>query len=470
MLGARGMVIYAFGIGANLALASLLTPRDFGLIALGAVFLVFGTYLAEGGFRAALIRREQEPLRTELEAVLGMQLTLTVAVALVVAAASAPFGRDGLVVATMAAALPIAAFRTPSVAVLERRLRYRVIATTDVIEALVYYGWALAAVAAGFGVWGLATGAVARALAGSIMITAMGPVGVVRPRWAWSVVRPFTAFGLKFQGAEALYVAREQGVNVVVAAASGLGVLGVWNLAWRVMQVPNLLFLTVGRVAFTAVSRLLGAGRDVRPAIERGVAVLAVVTGLMVAGLVGLATALPAIVGPDWADVPAVILWSGIALIVASPIGVATRGYLLAADQAATVALAVVLSAAAWFAVSIALLPAIGAPAVGIGWVAAGLVNSALLWRRTAQLTGAAILGSLAGPTTVALLATGCAWLVSKQPNDALVGGLVGFVTGELVALGGLFAVSRPTLLDVRELTRQARASFSRKPSVERSS
>src|SRR5207248_929994 len=104
---------------------------------------------AEGGFGAALIRRETRPDRAELEAINGVQLTVTVAGAGLVAAAAAPFGHDGLVVAAMVASLPILALRTPSVIVLERDLQYRVIATADVVEALAYYLWALGAVAAG---------------------------------------------------------------------------------------------------------------------------------------------------------------------------------------------------------------------------------------------------------------------------------------------------------------------------------
>ena len=64
LLGARGALIYALGIVANLALARLLVPRDFGLVALGTVLVVLGTYLAIGGLGAALIRREQSPERS----------------------------------------------------------------------------------------------------------------------------------------------------------------------------------------------------------------------------------------------------------------------------------------------------------------------------------------------------------------------------------------------------------------------
>jgi O-antigen/teichoic acid export membrane protein len=462
LLGVRGLAIYAFGIVANLYIASVLQPRDFGLFALGLVLLVLGSYVSEGGFGAALIRREGNPSQHELEAVLGLQLAATTLLALAVAAACVPLGRDGLVVATMAASLPFAVLRTPSVIVAERRLRYRVIATGDVVEAVVYYLWAIGAVALGFGVWGLATGIALRAVAGSLTITLLGHVGFLRPRWSWSTVRPFIGFGVRFQGTAALYIAREQGLNLVVGAVAGLGTLGIWSLGWRVLQVPNLMFVTVGRVAFTAVSRLVAAGRDVRPAIERGIGVLAVVTGLMIAALVGLAVALPAVVGHEWSDVPAVILWSGIGLIVASPIGVATPGYLFAADAVGTVAAALALSALVWFGVAAALLPSLGAPAVGIGWIGAGIVNSLVLARRTKALTGAALLVGMAPVAAVSIAATAAAWLVARQPHDRLLGGVLGAVAGEAIALAGMALFSRPALRDARDVVLRALAGFRR--------
>jgi O-antigen/teichoic acid export membrane protein len=460
MLGSRGVLIYTVGIGANLLLASLLAPRDFGLFALGTVLVVFGIYVAQGGFGAALIRREETPSRLELEAVLGVQLGLTALVTCLAFALGASFGRDGLVVATMVASLPCMVLRTPSLVVLEQRLRYREIAIADVIEAFVYYAWACGAVLLGFGVWGLATGVVARAMAGSVAVTALGPVGLVLPRWSWRTVRPIVGFGARFQAAEALSITREQGLNVLVAAVAGLGTLGIWNLAWRVIQIPNLFLLGIGRVAFPAMSRIVAAGRDARPIIERLVAVLAALTGLLVAGLVGSSVALPAIVGEEWGDVPAVILWSGIGFILASPIASATRGYLFVRDQAGTVAKGLVASGAVWFGVSAALLPELGAPAVGVGWVLAGIVNSAVLWRRTAQLSGAAILARVSAPVAVAVAATGGAWLAAHAPHDRLVGGLVGLVVGEALVLGGLLVVSRAVLRDTLDLVRQSVAGL----------
>lgn len=452
VLGARAALVYAIGIGANLLLARLLVPRDFGLVALGTMVLTLGVYLGETGLGAALLQRRDEPTRAQLEAVAGLQLTVTGLLAVVAAAAAAPFGRDGLVVALMVASLPISVLRSPAVIVLERRLHYRVIARADVIAALSYYAWAIATVAAGLGVWGLASAVIVRAVTGSAVMIIAGPLGLVRPRWSWRVVRPLLGFGAAFGATQLLQIVREQVLNVVIAAVAGLATLGVWNLAWRVLQVPNLLFLTAGRIAFPSMSRLLGAGEDPRRAIERSLAAVAVVTGVAIAALVGFAPALPAVVGDGWEDVPAVLLWSGVALIVSAPIAVTCAGYLAAAGAPGAVARATIVSMVVWVGVAVALLPEHGAPAAAIGWIPSGIIGGAMLWRATTARTPASIAANLAAPTLVALAAAAAGWLAAQQSPDTLPGGVLGIFVAEAILFAGLTALSRPALRDTRAL------------------
>jgi O-antigen/teichoic acid export membrane protein len=464
LLGARGVLIYAFGIVANLALARLLTPRDFGVFALGMVAVVVGTMLAEGGFGAALIKREEPPHRIELEAVSALQLGITLLLSALVAAAAIPLGRDAELIALMALSLPIAILKAPSMVVLERRLEYRLIATADLVEALVFYAGSITLVVAGLDVWGLAIAVVLRAAAGAAILVFQGPVGLVAPRWSWTHVSPLVGFGAKLQAGSLVAAAREQLVNIGTGVVAGLGVLGIWALAWRVMQVPALLFFTVGRVSFPAMSRLLGANRDPRPVLERQVAAVSAVNGLIVVGLVSFSPALPAIVGEEWDAVPAVILWSGVALIIASSVVVTAASYLFAAGLPGRVALATGVSGIVWLAVALPLLDPLGAPAVGVGWIASAVVNAALLWRPVSERTGARITASMALPSAVSLVAVAAGWLIAHVPSEPLIGGVAGLCAAELLLIAGLLTVSRPTMREVNALARQGVGSLRRAP------
>jgi O-antigen/teichoic acid export membrane protein len=464
VLGARGALVFAVGLVVNIALARLLAPRDFGLVALGSVLVVVGTLFADGGMGGALIRRERPPERIELEAVAGLQTTVAAVLAGAGAAGAAAFGRDGLVIATMLLSVPIASTRVPASIVLERRLRYRQIAFVDLVEAISYYAWALVAVALGFGVWGLASAVVARALIGALTMIRIGPVGFVRPRWSWRHIRPILGFGAKFQATSVVTIVRDQGLNVAVATIAGISALGVWSLAWRILQVPTLIITTTTRVSYPAMARILGAGEDPRAVIERGVAVVSLAIGLVLVGLVGFAPAgLPALLGERWHDVPAALLWASLGLLLGAPIAVATIGYLYAADRAGTIVWATVWHALVWFAVTIPLLPSLGAPAVGVGWVPAGIVMAAIAGRRAAELTGAAIARNAALPTAAAVLAGAAGWALAAPRPETLVWGAAGALTAECVLLAALALTKRSLLVDTYALgARAVRSSLTR--------
>ena len=78
-----------------LVTARLLTPYDFGLVALGATVLAFGDFLDDGGVGPALIRRPEPPTKAELRALLAFQLALDILIVVVVGLVMLPFGRIG---------------------------------------------------------------------------------------------------------------------------------------------------------------------------------------------------------------------------------------------------------------------------------------------------------------------------------------------------------------------------------------
>ena len=465
LLAARGGLILGLGLVSNIVLARLLVPRDFGLVALGSVLLVFGGYLLDGGLGAALIRRPEPPGERTLAAVNGLQLAATVSLALLAFAVAVPIGRDALVVATMVVSLPITILRAPSVVVLERRLSYRTMATVDVVEAVVFYAWSIATVALGMGVWGMATGMVVRALTGTTVMVRRGPIGLVRPRWSWAEVRPLLAFGAKLQVVALVAIFREQGLNVGIAAIGGIATLGVWNLAFRVLQVPVMLYTTVARVSYPAVSRLIGAGRDPRAAIEQGVATITVATAVVLVAMVGFAPALPALVGQAWEDVPPTLAFACVALIVNAPVYVMTVGYLYAVDAVGAVLRSMAAYAVIWLAVGLSLLPALDTPAVGLGWIAGGVVNAALLATQTTRRTGASIWTNLLPPATAAAAAGAAGWAIATARDEAVVDGLLGALGGEVVFVATLAVVGRSMLRDALALlVETARGTVARPP------
>ncbi len=454
-LGVRNAILLAAGVVANLVLARLLTPADFGLVALGQTLVLVGGYLSSGGIGIALVGRREAPARRELEAVLGIQLAAASALAVLFALATIPFGRDGAVVALMLATLPLSTLRLPQGIALERELSFRTIATVDVVELLAQYTWALATVAAGAGVWGLASAVVVRGVAGAIAMVRLSEIGWVRPRLAWAEVRPLLGFGARFQAVAGVGVARDQALNAGIAAIAGISTLGVWALAFRVMQVPLLLFTTLYRVSYPAMARLLAAGRDPGPAIERGIALTGVAIAALVVGIAAGAPALvPALLGDRWDEVPPILGLGAIALMITCPISAATVGWLYAAGDPGTVLRAFAVHAVLWLGVALALLEPVGPAAIGIGWIAGAVGDATVLGLAAARRAGARVGRRLAFPLAAALAAGGAGWAVSSTA-ETVPAGLAGLALGEGVLLAVLLVGANHVVRDAIALARE---------------
>jgi hypothetical protein len=223
-----------------------------------------------------------------------------------------------------------------------------------------------------------------------------------------------------------------------------------------VLQIPSALFTAVFRVSYSGMSRLLASGADARSSIERGVATLAVVTAVLLVAIVGFAPALPALVGHEWHDVPATLMWSCAALLLNSPVYVVTVGYLYAVDAAGAVLRAMAAYAAVWFAVSVPLFSSVGAPAIGLGWIAASVVATELLARPTRRRTGARIWWNLLPSLAAATAACAAGWGLAVAAHRTALAGLLGVFAAELVLVAGLALARRELLVAAYDLVADA--------------
>jgi O-antigen/teichoic acid export membrane protein len=459
ILGLRGVVILVFGLAGNLALAALLAPKDFGLLALGNVLIFVGRSLSEGGLVAGFIGRRAPPERRDLEAALGFQLAVTVVLAAAFSAGAVPFGADGVVLAVMAWSVPLTSFRIPASLVLERQLLYGPVATVEVVEAVCFYVAAVALVVAGAGVAGVAAAAVLRAALGSLVMARIGPVGWLRPRWDFDRIRGVLGFGVRVQQVGVLNLAREQGLSVGIAAIAGLGVLGLWTLANRVMQVPQLLFGSLKRISFPAIARLLDGDGVPRVVIERSIGLVGVGGVLIVPALVaGAQPLMPAVLGPEWDEVPPVLILSALGLMIGTPIGTVAVGYLYATDDPRAVLRCVALKSIAWLAVAFALVGPLGPEAVGLGWMAGGVVEALAFGVALRRRTGARLMRAAGVPLVLAAGAGGAGCLVASAAEPTVWLAAVAGLAALGVAVAGLLLVSRGLLLEVVGLARTALA------------
>lgn len=464
LIGVQGVLLRLVGLAANVVLARLLLPEDFGLLAFGLTLMTFGSYVADAGIAAALVRRPEPPTRADLGAFLALQLGISTVFAVAAAALAAPFGEDGLLVAVMMLSLPLVTMRVPGAIVLERSLSYRPLALVAICETLVFYGWSVSTVALGWGVWGVATATVVRAAAASILMAVIAPVGFVLPRPSWRRVRGLLAFGARFQAAGLGLVLREQGLNTATAAIAGLATLGLWSLVTKVLVAPFILFTSLWRVSFPAMARLIEVGEDPGPVIERSVARVCLATGLVLTGLVGSAPALiPLVFGDKWSGAAAAVPWASLGLMVSGPVSVAATGFLYAIGDASTPIRSIVLNSLAFAAVALPLLPWLGVIALGLGWMASALVEAIVLGRAVSRETGARLFPPLVVPLACAATASAAGWVSSSALGQTPTSAMAGVAVAESLYVGALLVLSRPLLRDTAGVTRRVvRASLRR--------
>lgn len=466
----RGVTIRVLGFLANIGLARMLTPHDFGLVALGATLVAFATVAADGGLGAGLIRGPREPERADLEGVVAVQLFGSLTLVAAAFAVGWWLGTAGRVVALMVASLPPLAFRNPGAIALERHLEYRPLVVVEIGETVAYFAWALITVALGAGVWGLASAVVARSLVGTVLMNRVAPVGWVVPRLHWRRTRENLGFGVRFQSINVVNLIRDQGLNIGVAAVAGVATLGLWSFTYRVLQIPFMLFESLRRVSYPGMARLIALGEDPAPVIERAIGLSAMLAGTVLVGLVASAPDLiPTIFGARWRGAVPVLPWSGLGIVLSGPISVGALGYLLAGGGERAALRAVILHTIVALAVSLALLDPLGVSAVGIGGLASAVVDATVLGSATRRMTGARILRPMAAPLVVAATTGGAGYEIAARmahgPWRGVAVGLVGelaFLTLTALLAPALFADARRLAVRALRTRREGRPGLSR--------
>jgi O-antigen/teichoic acid export membrane protein len=457
----RAGLVRLLSIGGNIALARLLFPHDFGIVALGFTVVVAGGALFQDGLAFALVRQPDRPELEDLETLLGVQLAVAIALGLVAVLLSLAFTGAGLLIATMTIALPLQAVKVTGIVTLERGLAYRSLTLVDIAETVSYVGLGVTAAALSLGAWSLVMAVVARSATGAATTLRLTRMPIWRPRFHMTRVRSLITKGRDFQLIEIVLLGRDQGLNILVAPVAGVPALGIWSLAYRMMQVPQLVFDSLWRVSFTAWSRLHGDSQE-RLVLERALRDTGILAGAILVPLVGSSRPLvPALLGTKWMDVALIIPWAGLGLLIAGPIRSQAGGYLYAVGDTRSPLRSAILQSCGWFAVTLPLLPLIGVTALGIGWLVAAMIEAWVLGRRVARQVNVRVLTSTRGPLLCACFGGALGWIVAESGTRSLGRAALSAAVSEAGYLIGLLLFARQGLFDVIRLARRGSRGLS---------
>jgi len=304
--GQVGRQAASFVIG--IVLARLLSPEEFGLVAMVTVLTGFAAVLADFGFGAALVQKD-DPEERHFSSVfwvnLGAGLLLTLAFAAAAPLVAAFYQTPELVGITAALSLT---FVLSSVNVVQRTrlskaLDFQRLSVVELSALVISGGVAIVLAVTGFGVWALVTHAVGRTAVEAFLLWF---VNDWRPRRILdrAALRELIGFSGSLMGTQALnYWARNLD-DLLVGRAFGEQALGAYNKAYAVMLFPlENISRVIGRVMFPALSLVREDRALVASVFLRSTRAISLLTFPMMLGL--FVTAEPFVIGllgPQWRD------------------------------------------------------------------------------------------------------------------------------------------------------------------------
>ena len=264
-----GMTWIGFGIVAQVTMrigvlaimARLVTPREFGLVAIAFIFTSFAERLGQVGVGAAFVQRaaiDKDDLRTASILSIGSGFLIAGALCATAPLAAYFFGEQdlALIIGILAVGFIFDSFGVVSDGLLQRELKFREIVkveTSSFIFGLGGVGILLGVL--GWGVWALVGANLAMRASKTALFLWVMPI----PRegtWSTDRARALLSTGVGFSAGKVLNFLSLQGDNFVVGRLLGAEALGMYTRAYQAMTLPA---MYVGqafeRVLFPALSQ-----------------------------------------------------------------------------------------------------------------------------------------------------------------------------------------------------------------------
>jgi PST family polysaccharide transporter len=271
----------------TIVVARLLDPADYGLVGMATLFLGLVTLVNEFGLGASIIaHRSMSPhQRAQINSFAAL---LGVAAYAVCAASAIPlamfFGAPELRSAMVVMSIPVAlgALRTVPTSLLERDLRFKLLAWIEAIQVCLQACVVIALALAGFGYWALILGSAAGAVLSTGLILASRPCAFARPRLA-SIKGELTLSNHILVSRVAWYV-QSNADFLVAGRVLGQAALGVYTLGWTIASAPvDKITALVTRVTFPVFATIQDDAAALRRyllTLTEGLAVLTFAAGI----------------------------------------------------------------------------------------------------------------------------------------------------------------------------------------------
>lgn len=295
-------------LAVTLVLVRLLTPADYGLVALATTVTGVIGFFNEIGLGSAIVQRKQVA-DDEVNGCFGIALlasTVLCAVTVALAWPAAAYYRMpelAPVLATLGGSLYFGAFNTVPLALLRKALRFQAVLSCTALTVAVQAAVSIPLAFAGYRHWSIVFGFLVGQAAGTLWFWhASG----WRPSWPLHLARgrALMGYGMNITATRVLWHLYMNADKLIIGKLIGAHAVGVYDVARSLANLPTSQISGVAtNVASPVFARLQDDTAALRGAmlrLVRGVAYLALP---VLAGMAVLADALVAtLAGPQWGD------------------------------------------------------------------------------------------------------------------------------------------------------------------------
>ena len=459
----------AMTIGSTAVLARLLTPADFGYIAMATVVTELAALFGNFGFSSVLIQR-RVVARLHLDTVFWASLMLGVMLTLAVFALSFLAGTlfgdplTGELLRLLCLTFFIGGLTSVQGVILSRLMLFRVSFWIGIGAVAIRIAVAISFALQGYGVWSLVAGSIAGSLAGFVFGMAFVPYW---PRLRFSrgyIISIWRTSSSYFGGGVLFYVSSNVDL-FLIGRELGATTLGIYQNARSLTdEVRSRIAVPLQRVLFPAFSALLNERQRLQQSVVRSGRLLSAIIFPIAVGVSSVSEELvPLLYGPQWGGMIPVLKLLGLSAALRGSTAISTPIF----NSSNRAGLALIYNLIGTVLLVSAVLLAIPAGIVAVATAIALMSLYSLITLRAAlQLIGldAKAMGSMLGAPA---LASAIAWVVIAalravgaewSAADAIQ--LVGYVAvGALVYAVALVALSPQYVADLRALAGNFRKS-----------
>lgn len=315
-------------IGYTAIMARLLSPADFGLVAMGSVVLRFGSYFAQMGLGLALVQKK-ELTKEDIQASFTSSVLLGVAMFGIFWFASplAVFVFEdphlAPVVRVMALSFVFTGLSVTALSLLRRNLAFRALALINIISYVLGYGiGGIGLALRGAGVWSLIAASLSQGV-----LTALLAYLLTRHSahfvFKWRYFKPLYSFGARITLISFLEFIGLNLDTMAIGRFLGATALGMYNRAFMLIALPTQYFVTsFSRVMLPSYSRIQDDTPRLRRAYLSSSLLLGSVFFPICWGMVAAAQEIVSVIlGPQWMEaIPLLQI-----LAAATPFGLLTH-------------------------------------------------------------------------------------------------------------------------------------------------